>query len=350
MDVDETRLYGTGNPFFNSRVTIIDDTASINVFRLDAPLPPLVLSTIPQMISETDDLLPAGDFLDFTYYLNEGSSVVVEFSSDLGVNMLVFQGLDRFAQWVESPSKENEEHAKAVKFSSNNAPSIYKFVAGTPDEYVIVFDNYNDYAGLNLQFVITIVRTVYALEGEGYQAVCHAQSECSIPLYLGDKSQFILSAPKAIVANGDVVYDSSETGDLSFNVHVKGETRWLAVTFIFFLVPVLICLFLMSDADSFREFIAPAFKPPASDAGAYPYVGEGAAGADGSSALLLGHDPAPLAIAGTADDDAYMVHPAAQVTLNTRDRQPPQTPTPIVVACLLSPPASTPVLPQAKAL
>jgi hypothetical protein len=301
------------------------------------------------MIAETEDFLPAGEFLDFTYYLNEGSSIVVDFSSDIGVNMLIFQGLDRFRQWVESPSKENEEKAKAVKFSSNNAPTVYKFIAGTPDEYIVVFDNYNDYTGLNLQFVITIVRTDFALDGGGYQPVCHAQSECTIPLYIGDKSQFILAAPKANVAVGDVVYDSSETGELSFNVHVQGDVRWLAVTIVFFFVPVLICLFLTSDADSLRGFIAPAFKQSANDTdtgAAYPYVST-----DDSSATLLDHNPTPFAIAGNADDDAYMVHPAAQVTLNFREQQQaPQTPTPLVVASLLSPPSSAPLLPQAKPL
>ena len=349
MDTNETRLYGTGNPFFNQMISITDDTATISVYRVDA-LPTLVLAPLPTLLSETVTL-PAGDFLDFSYHLNEGSSIVVEFSSDIGVNMLLFQGSDRLAQWIDDPDAY-EVNAKAVKFSSNKQQSIYKLAIGSPDDYVVVFDNFNDYALSNVDFVITITRADYPLEG--YIPVCHAQIKCSVPLYIGDKSTFILKAPSMVATDSNAaVLDVSSKGEMSYNVHISGESRWATISMIFFFLPVLICFLVMSGGrvDGLTSF-KPTTTTEAENAsmqplppGYSPYSMD----ADNDSAVSLLRDggvvPAFATIDGTNAQGQY--HPQAMVSY---PHTIPRTPTPMVSATLMSPPPSAPILPNAKPL
>ena len=352
MDTNETRLYGTGNPFFNQMISITDDTATISVYRVDVP-PILVLSPIPTLLSETVTL-PPGDFLDFSYHLNEGSSIVIEFSSDVGVNMLLFQGSDRLAQWIDDPDAY-EVNAKAVKFSSNKQQSIYKLAIGSPDDYVVVFDNFNDYALSNVDFVITITRADYPLDG--YVPVCHAQVKCSVPLYINDKSMFILQAPSMVVTDSNAaVLDVSSKGEMSYNVHISGESRWATISMIFFFVPVLICLLVMSGGRV--DGLTSSFKPatPADQGiadmqplppGYSPYSMD----ADNDSAVSLLRDGGVVSAFATIDGTPSQqgdYHPQAMVSYHPNTA--PRTPTPMVSATLMSPPPSAPVLPNAKPL
>ena len=343
------RLYGTGNPFFNQLISITDDTATISVYRVDSP-PSLVVSPIPTLLSETVTL-SAGDFLDFSYHLNEGSSIVVEFSSDIGVNMLVFQGSDRLAQWIDDPDA-NEITAKAVKFSSNKQQSIYKLAIGSPDDYVVVFDNFNDFLETNVDFVITITRADYPLEG--YVPVCHAQVKCSVPLFINDKSTFILKAPSMVVTDSNAaVLDISSTGEMSYNVHISEESRWTTVSMIFFFFPVIICLLVMSGG---RVDGLTSFKPSTSTEvgvtgmqplppGYSPYSMD----ADNDSAVSLLREGGGVVSAFATIDgtNSQNYHPQAMVSY---PNIVPRTPTPMVSATLLSPPPSAPILPNAKPL
>ena len=147
MDVGETRLLGaaTYNTLLDHVLHIRDNSGSIRIYQVPT-LPPRTTNNVaPLLLTDTRTIASSG-YNYFTYFLNPGSHIKVEFSADIDLDMLLIRGKSAFDAWADEP---DVSLVTATKFSTHHQPTQFTYIVPPPvygggggDDYYIVFDNF----------------------------------------------------------------------------------------------------------------------------------------------------------------------------------------------------------------
>ena len=162
MDVGETRLLGSTsyNTFFNKGLNIRDNSASIRVFQVPK-LPPMTREGNAPLLLTDIRTIANNEYHYFAYYLNQGSQIKLEFSSNVDLDMLLIRGKATFDSWVGE--SDDVSLVTARKFSTNNEKTQFTYTVptaygGGADEYYIVFDNFDKFGAPPAVVSFSLVR------------------------------------------------------------------------------------------------------------------------------------------------------------------------------------------------
>jgi len=259
MDLNETQIYhANGAPQFVSSYEIRDFSGEIDVFYVQNPVLESKPSGDPLNLSESI-LVPRDEYIDYAYWLNEGSTVDISFTakenwqkegkessgSSSSVDFYVVKGDSDFNSFTSTWKRGGSSYNYMIYRHSNNDVEIKLHLdVVSADIYYLMF--VNEFASnVNVDIKVTISKTHYLLDevtpicGPGAVKVGVVKtSTCEIPLVSDEswqvllRSPFIADSPNPNSVNKDT--DSSagaasvpkKAAEVTYQLKVSTSIRW----------------------------------------------------------------------------------------------------------------------------
>jgi len=190
MNENETRRL-TYSSFFTKKLGITDSSSSINVYHLSSE-PPLSSLQSPS-VHEESILLSGHDYIDYEYYLHDGTQVDISFFSTKGSYCYIFLSDQSFKKWINN--NDDESTYLTSRYTSNSAQVDFSYKLSTTGSYHFVFWNQDGHNENTANVSLSLNRLEYNFEG--MEPACKAgfSGACEISIDFFGKKGVYLEAP-----------------------------------------------------------------------------------------------------------------------------------------------------------
>lgn len=225
MVTNDTIVWGAGSSTWASSVKVEDVSKSITIYYItEDEAENLDTFYIPDVNNQSEtDTLSAARFVYFYYFLNAGSTIHINYSSERGIKLLVFDSSSEFKRWAAGNSNANWYN----DYASNSEVVTATLTTKKSSTYYLVFQNTFYFSETTVWFDFSFDKYEYNVTS--LRPTCSNFSECIIPLSFASTKKILMVAP---VSNNSTAID--------YDVKVTTALRtWLKYSFV---MPVLIII------------------------------------------------------------------------------------------------------------